>query len=122
MPGGPARGPICPRLELAEDLDRWRADRPLAYAAEPFWAQTLPRLVRRKKTLLSAAALTVVVGLVTTSLLMNASRLTLQHLALHKLARSWDDIESHAFQFQRPGNPRLQNPDSPRSSPSPSAP
>ena len=100
-------------LELAEDLDRWRADRPLAYAAEPFWAQTLPRLVRRKKRLLSAATLTVAVSLVTTSLVMNASRATLQTLALHKLARSWDDIESRAFQFQRPGSPRLQNPDSP---------
>ena len=53
-------------LELAEDLDRWRTDRPLAYAAEPFWAQTLPRLVPREEALLLAAALTVVVGLVTT--------------------------------------------------------
>jgi len=104
-------------LELAEDLDRWRADLPLAYAAEPFWAQTLPRCARRNKKLLFAVGLALVMYLVTTYLVMmtriSTARLTLQHVAMDKLARNWDDMESHAFQFQRPGSPRLQNPDSP---------
>src|SRR5271157_5850296 len=102
-------------LELAEDLDRWRADLPLAYAAEPFWAQTLPRCARRSKKLLLAGALALVMCLATTSVVMTRiqSRLTLRDIAMDKLARNWDDIESHAFQFQRPGSPRLQNPDAP---------
>src|SRR5271157_936490 len=102
-------------LELAEDLDRWRADLPLAYAAEPFWSQTLPRCARRNKKLLFAVGLALVMCLVTTYLVVSRiqSRLTLQDMAMYKLARNWDDIESHALQFQRPGSPRLQNPDAP---------
>ena len=90
-------------LELAEDLDRWRADLPLAYAAEPFWSQTLPRCARRSKKLLFAVGLALVMCLVTTYLVVSRiqSRLTLQDMAMYKLARNWDDIESHAFQFQR---------------------
>ena len=102
-------------LELAEDLDRWRADLPLAYAAEPFWSQTLPRCARRSKKLLFAVGLALVMCLVTTYLVVSRiqSRLTLQDMAMYKLARNWDDIESHAFQYQRPGSPRFQNPDAP---------
>ncbi len=101
-------------LELAEDLDRWRADLPLAYAAEPFWSQTLPRCARRSKKLLLAGGLALVMCLVATFVVTTRiqSRLTLQDIAMDKLARNWDDIESHAFQFQRPGSSRLQNPDS----------
>jgi serine/threonine protein kinase len=99
-------------LELAEDLDRWRTDRPLAYAAEPFWAQTLPRWVRGKQTTLSAAALIVLVSLTTGFLMLNQSRSTLMNMGLRMLARSWDDIESHAFQLQRPGRKSLQDPSS----------
>ncbi|HMF38810.1 MAG TPA: serine/threonine-protein kinase, partial [Isosphaeraceae bacterium] len=99
-------------LELAEDLDRWRADLPLAYAAEPFWSQTLPRCARRSKKLLFAGALALVMCLVTTYVVTTGikSRLTLRDIALDKLARNWDDIESHALQFQRPRSPRLPNP------------
>ena len=28
--------------ELAEDLDRWRSNRPLAFTIEPFWGYTVP--------------------------------------------------------------------------------
>jgi serine/threonine protein kinase len=100
-------------LELAEDLDRWRTDRPLAYAVEPFWAQTLPRWVRRRRSALSAAALVVVVSSATGYLILSQSRSTLLNLALHRLSRSWDDIESHAFQLQRPGRSRLDDPSAP---------
>ena len=119
-------------LELAEDLDRWRADLPLAYAAEPFWSQTLPRCARRNKKLLFAVGLALVMCLVTTYLVM----MTLQDVAMDKLHQNWDDIKSHAYQFQRshcwllsswpiarhrvpcvpvsaPRSPRLQNPDAP---------
>ena len=77
-------------LELAEDLDRWRADLPLAYAAEPFWSQTLPRCARRSKKLLFAVGLALVMCLVTTYLVVSRiqSRLTLQDVAMDKLART----------------------------------
>ena len=90
-------------LELAEDLDRWRADLPLAYAAEPFWSQTLPRCARRNKKLLFAVGLALVMCLVTTYLVVSRiqSHLTLQDMAMDKLAGIWDDIESHAFQRHR---------------------
>ncbi len=100
-------------LELAEDLDRWRTDRPLAYASEPFWAQTVPRWVRTRRRLLWTVGLAVTVSIVTMSLALVQTRTTLQNLAIMKLARNWDDIESGAFQYQRPGWPRLQDPDSP---------
>ncbi|MGD0041505.1 MAG: protein kinase family protein, partial [Isosphaeraceae bacterium] len=126
-------------LELAEDLDRWRADLPLAYAAEPFWAQALPRCARRNKKPFFVG-LALVMCLVTTYLVVSRiqSYSTLLDMAMYKLARMWDDIESHAlqfqrpqwpallhrpqwshdieslaFQFQRPRSPRLQNPDAP---------
>ena len=101
-------------LELAEDLDRWRADLPLAYAPEPFWAQTVPRCVRQNAKLLSVVGVVLAACLVTTYLVMMSriqSRTRFEEIAAYKLARNWDDMESHAFQFQRPQSPRLQNPD-----------
>jgi serine/threonine protein kinase len=102
-------------LELAEDLDRWRTDLPLAYAAEPFWAQTLPRSARRHKKLLLASGLALVMCLGMTYLVGSRiqSRLTLKDMAMYKLARNWDDMESHAFQFQRPATPRLHSQNAP---------
>ncbi len=103
-------------LELAEDLDRWRADLPLAYAAEPFWSQTLPRCVRRSKKLIFAVGLILVMCLVTTYVVTNRIqlRLTLRDMAMDKLARNWDDIESHAFQFQHPEQSPASEPGRPR--------
>ncbi|MGC8638701.1 MAG: protein kinase domain-containing protein [Isosphaeraceae bacterium] len=95
--------------ELAEDLDRWRTDRPLAYATEPFWAQTVPRRLRARKATLLASALIIAVSAATGFFLVHQSHLTLQNLGLRKIARYLDDIESHAFQFQRPASTRLQD-------------
>ena len=55
--------------ELAEDLNRWRTDRPLAFAAEPFWRQTVPRCLRRQRrmVMLTAVALSLLIGLPTTA-------------------------------------------------------
>lgn len=97
-------------VELAEDLDRWRTDRPLAYAAEPFWAQTLPRWLRAEKTKLSATALIVTLSLSAALLMLGQSQSTLANWAIRKVGRYLDDTTSHAFQFQRPGSTRLQNP------------
>ena len=52
-------------FELAEDLDRWRSDRPMAYADEPFWGQTVPRVLRVKRRALIVAAVSLLaVGLI----------------------------------------------------------
>ncbi len=74
-------------LELAEDLDRWRADRPLVSAPEPFWGQTVPRLVRRQRTAILAAALSLIIIVATTAVALVESRQTLRTLALHKISR-----------------------------------
>jgi tetratricopeptide (TPR) repeat protein len=100
--------------ELAEDLDRWRTDRPLAYASEPFWTHTLPRSMRKKKRVLATAALALMVTVLTTFVVMVKSRSTRQSMALDKLARKWDDADSRAFHLQRPGLVRPQYPDDPQ--------
>jgi tetratricopeptide (TPR) repeat protein len=89
-------------LELAEDLDRWRTDRPLAYADEPFWRQAVPRWLRARRRMLTLATLALLgVGLIATAVVLVASdrlhRRDLGAMALSKLARQWDDPESGAF-------------------------
>ncbi len=95
--------------ELAEDLDRWRTDRPLVYTAEPFWGQTVSRVLRRqrRRMLLIAAAVSLIVGLPMTAVVLLGSHANLQELARFKLARLWDDPEGGAYRFQRQRDPRL---------------
>jgi serine/threonine protein kinase/tetratricopeptide (TPR) repeat protein len=93
-------------LELAEDLDRWRVNRRLAFADEPFWGQTVPRWLRRQRRMLSVAALSVTVALVTMTIVWQGSNRTLhrnlEQLALDKLARHWDDPVVRTYGEQRP--------------------
>ena len=93
--------------ELAEDLDRWRTDRPLVYTAEPFWGQTVPRVLRRqrRRLLLIAAAVSLFVGLPMTTVVLFKSLSNLQEIARFKLARHWDDPEAGAYHFQRQRRP-----------------
>ena len=94
-------------LELAEDLDRWRTDRPLICTAEPFWRQTVPRLVRRQRRAILTAALSIVLILATTAVALTKSQQTLQALGQHKLGRLWDDPEARAYRFQKTVAPHL---------------
>ncbi|MFI5456114.1 MAG: protein kinase [Isosphaerales bacterium] len=95
--------------ELAEDLDRWRTNRPLVFTVEPFWGQTVPRWLRRhrRRLVLIAAALSLIVGLPLTSVVLFRSLSNLQDSARYKLARLWDDPEARAYDFQRPPAIRL---------------
>ncbi len=77
--------------ELADDLDRWRTDRPLAFVPEPFWGHTLPRKLRRGRRVLWAAALSLVVAAAATALAVLHSHQTLASIAVYKLARLFDD-------------------------------
>jgi serine/threonine protein kinase/tetratricopeptide (TPR) repeat protein len=94
-------------LELAEDLDRWRTDRPLICTSEPFWRQTVPRLVRRQRRAILTAALSLILILATTAVALVKSQQTLRALALHKIARLWDDPEARTYRFQKTNAPRL---------------
>jgi serine/threonine protein kinase len=81
--------------ELAEDLDRWRSNRPLAFAVEPFWGYTVPSSLKRWRRPLIAAAviLTLVVGLPSAALIALSSRRNLQEIERSTLERQWDDAE-----------------------------
>ena len=52
--------------ELAEDLDRWCSDRPLAFAREPHWRFGVLRWARRRRLAVVAGALSLVVAAVST--------------------------------------------------------
>ena len=106
----PARR-YCRGAELAEDLDRWRTQRPLLYAAEPFVRHTVPRLVRRSRSVILAAALSALLVLLTSAIVFWKSGQTLQALSSHKLSRMWDDPDAHAIGFQWTNAPRLLRPD-----------
>jgi tetratricopeptide (TPR) repeat protein len=89
-------------LELAEDLDRWRTDRPLAYADEPFWGEVVPRWLRLKRRMLIVAAVSLLaVGLAMTALmLLGSNRLLRQDFeagARNQFARWLDYPETGAF-------------------------
>ena len=83
--------------DLAEDLDRWRTNRPLAFATEPFWGHTVPSWMKRRRRLFVtiAAALSLLVGLPTTVLIKFMSTRNLEEIARSKLASHWDDAESY---------------------------
>jgi eukaryotic-like serine/threonine-protein kinase len=84
--------------ELAEDLDRWRTGRPLAFTAEPFWGLTVPRWLRRRRRALITAVFSVAVAALTATLSMIRADQALQAIALSKLARHIDDPEAYRFQ------------------------
>jgi serine/threonine protein kinase len=84
--------------ELAEDLDRWRSDRPLAFTNEPFWGLTVPRWLRRQRRVLVTAALALAVAGLTATVSMIRSEQALRAIALANFARHIDDPETYRFQ------------------------
>ena len=101
-------------LELAEDLDRWRADRPLICTSEPFWGQTVPRFLRHQRRAIVTAALSLSIILATTAVALVKSEETLRAIGLHRLARFLDDPEGRAYGFQKANAPRLLEADAVR--------
>lgn len=99
--------------ELAEDLDRWRNDRPLAYAAE---APRLPRLgrwVRRQRVAVAAFVLALVVGASVLLVGWSWFHASLRTSALDRLALIWDRDESGAFRFHLFGHWETEDPGDP---------
>jgi serine/threonine protein kinase/tetratricopeptide (TPR) repeat protein len=99
--------------DLAEDLDRWRTNRPLVFTDEPFWSQTVPRVLRRQRRRLAviAAAVSLLVGLPLTTAVLFRSLSSRHDSALFRLARLWDDADADAHRFARPHAARLLQPD-----------
>ncbi len=88
--------------ELADDLDRFRADRPPAYAHESLLRDRIPRWMRRQKRALYAATTSVVIGM--TLVVIVARSLTLQAMtaqARSKLEWYLGDLRAGAYGFQR---------------------
>jgi serine/threonine protein kinase/tetratricopeptide (TPR) repeat protein len=85
--------------ELAEDLDRWRSDRPLAFTSEPFWSQRVPRWIRRQKRTLLVAGLALAVGVSTLIAAVHVSTQTLQVITQHNVEQLWDDPGLYKIQY-----------------------
>jgi eukaryotic-like serine/threonine-protein kinase len=96
--------------ELAEDLDRWRANRPLAFATEPFWGYTFPSSLKRRWRSFVAVAviLSLFVGLPSTAIITLSSRRSMQEIALTKYERQMDDAE--VYRIRRSSLHWLQDP------------
>ena len=84
---------------LAGDLDRWRSNRPLAFAVEPFWRSTIPNWVRRRKRFLfvAAAMFSLLLGLPSTALMILDGRTHRADFARNNLKRFWDATEAYRF-------------------------
>jgi serine/threonine protein kinase len=85
--------------ELAADLDRWRADRPLLFAPEPSRRYQLARWVRRTRRPLAAVGFSLVAGLVATFVVSTQSG-RIAELAEAKFNHLLDDPEVGTFRFQ----------------------
>ena len=89
--------PLSTRIGAGQDLDRWRSDRPLVYTSEPFWGQTMPRLLRRQQRALATAALSLVVIVATAR---RRARQVRTRLCKRSATTSWagsGTIPSHAL-------------------------
>jgi len=84
--------------ELAEDLDRWRADLPPAYAAARGWG--LGRWARRRRAALLAGALCVATGALATLGACQLHRGTLREQALAKLGDLWSHKEPGVYRYR----------------------
>lgn len=99
-------------LELAEDLDRWRADRPLAFAPEPSRLYVAARWARRRRRpLVMASAGFLAAGLAAWLAADNRSaQARLERAAGHKYSRIVDSPDSRALLGRRPGEARRRRP------------
>ncbi|WP_074312766.1 protein kinase domain-containing protein [Singulisphaera sp. GP187] len=90
--------------ELADDLDRWRTGRPLAFAEEPPWRFRIGRWARRQRFALAATVLALVLCATAMTVLWSSFQSTLRRQAEDKLSLLWDHDEADVFLFRRFGN------------------
>ncbi|MEO6807674.1 MAG: hypothetical protein ABI353_00990, partial [Isosphaeraceae bacterium] len=89
--------------ELAEDLDRWRADRHLAYADEPAWRFGLMRWARRQRIALAAGSSVVLAGAGVALVAREATTSSRRELATVRLAALLDQGDPAIFRLHRFG-------------------
>lgn len=89
--------------ELAEDLDRWRADRHLAYADEPAWRFGLMRWARRQRIALAAGGSVVLAGAGVALVAREATTSSRRELATVRLSALLDQGEPAIFRLHRFG-------------------
>lgn len=88
--------------ELAEDLDRYRDDRPFLHAAEPSWVlRGARRLRRRRRTLIAATLVMTAVGVTAYGLRRHDVALR-RELAVARLDALWSGSEPGVFRFLGP--------------------
>jgi tetratricopeptide (TPR) repeat protein len=86
--------------ELADDLDQWRLDRPLAHAADPPWPYPLRRWAKRQRIALTAASLCAVIGVSSAIIIWNTSQRSLREQARTKLAQLWDGADPAIYRYR----------------------
>ncbi len=86
--------------ELAEDLDRWRADLWPAFAAAPAWRFAPGRWVRRRRLVLVAALLTLAVGALAAVVVGRAYDGPLRASAIAKRDAAWAVVEPRVFRYR----------------------
>ena len=86
--------------ELAEDLDRWRADLAPAFAGGNGWLPGLGRWTRRRRLAVLAGLLCVSVGALAAVVVTRAHRETFREQAVAKLEALWSHNEPGVYRYR----------------------
>ena len=89
--------------ELAEDLDRWRTDRPLAFARGPSPALDVARWARRRRVALAAGAVGLAVAAAALLTFWKTDGTARRLAARARYAEIVEGADSGAFPVRRPG-------------------
>jgi len=99
--------------ELAEDLDLWLADRPLAFAPEPGKTFGLVRTVSRRRRSLACLATGLVFAALAAAVVWYETKIDRRRHAASTLSRIMNDEGSGVLQSRRPGFGRVNLRDDP---------
>jgi serine/threonine protein kinase len=94
--------------ELAEDLDRWRTDRMLAFARDPVAPLTLMRWARRQRLVVAAAATGLAVALACTTVAWRVVAVVSREHAARLYSQIVESDQSGAFLVRQPGTGRVK--------------
>jgi eukaryotic-like serine/threonine-protein kinase len=95
--------------ELAEDLDRWRTDRALIHARQPWLSTALARWARRQRLALAAAVIGLTVASVATLAVWRAGQADRRGRARDNYMRVLRDDGAGMFLARQPGTGRIKD-------------